>query len=140
MGVPLATYSTMAFFGSPSWPGFVKFTTGKYRGFAEIYVEFPDGSRHFLPEITESVVAKHLDKIVSVMPNDPETRYGDGLSDFDFKNGKLQDIGLKAGFVTWKLAAKEEGPYFELPISKTDLVKLFGEPDSWDVFVPLSGP
>ncbi|TWT77575.1 hypothetical protein Pla123a_22370 [Posidoniimonas polymericola] len=140
MGFPEANYPKMVFWENSSEVGFVEFNTSKPAGLAEVYVEFPDGSRHFLPDVTEDVVAKNLEKMISVDPNTPDTTYRDGLSRFVFKDGKLQRLKIEAGLATWKIAAKEEGPYLALPISKADLVKHFGEPDSWDVYVPPRVP
>lgn len=137
MGGPKANYPQFIVYGVSTLS---TFSTSSRNGIAEVYVQMPDGSRHFLPDLTENVVIKSSEKQDSITPNNPRTRYSDGLTTIIFKNGVLRYVHLEAGLATWKIAAKEEGPYLALPISKTDLVKHFGEPDSWDVYVPPRGP
>jgi len=98
----------------------------------EIYVEV-HGRRSSLAELKEEDVAPGQKAVIHDRTEEHPYRYAKyslyGNDTIEFRDGELTQFSIRIAPPFLKFAASPNGPYYELPMSKRTMFKVFGKPE-----------
>ena len=124
---PLAIYKDFVVLGG----GGGTLVTGPGPIPATIYVQVVDGSTFALKDLPESVASNELKKSDATIIPPGDGWYKRSRTLLRFEKGRLAHANLDDSWAGIKIGSSANGPFYKLPLTREQIVELFGEPLEW---------
>lgn len=96
-----------------------------------IYVQVADGSAFALKELPEQIAARELEASDSTDIRPGDAMYRKSHTLLKFTQGELTYASLNYSWEGLKIGSNLKGPFYKFPLTREQIVELFGEPLEW---------